>query len=197
MKILIGTKNEKKFKEIENILSTFCTDVKCVAPESWVSPKEDGHTFRENAIIKAEFYFKEYGMPVIVEDSGLCVYALNGEPGIYSARYASSCGNSESNIDKLLKKLKDVPIPKRKAYFYCHAIYLDRDYTVEANGRVEGIILKERRGRSGFGYDPVFFFPPYGRTFAQLSTELKNRVSHRRRALLSLISKIKKRGICV
>jgi len=144
---------------------------------------ENGATFEENAEIKARAVFEKTGMISFGDDSGLCVDYLNGAPGIYSARYGSVAGERpvmESSINKLLNELKDVPDDKRTAHFYC-AIYcvINKNENFCVSGKCDGIITHEKIGNNGFGYDPVFYYPSKNKTFAQLSEEEKNKVSHR------------------
>ena len=139
---------------------------------------ENGATFEENAEIKARAVFDKTGMICFADDSGLCVDYLNGTPGIYSARYSG--GNSDDNIKKLLEELKDIPPEKRTAHFYC-AVYciIDKNTSFCVSGKCGGIILNEKIGENGFGYDPVFYYPPENKTFAELSDDEKNKISHR------------------
>ena len=133
---------------------------------------ESGATFEENAEIKARAVFNKTGMICFADDSGLCVDYLNGAPGIYSARYGG--------MDKLLEELKNVPDEKRTAHFYC-AIYCvtDKNTSFCVSGKCEGVITREKIGDNGFGYDPIFYYPPENMTFAELSGEEKNKISHR------------------
>ena len=139
---------------------------------------ENGATFEENAEIKARAVFDKTGMICFADDSGLCVDYLNGAPGIYSARYSG--GNSDDNIKKLLEELKDITPEKRTAHFYC-AVYciIDKNTSFCVSGKCGGIILNEKIGENGFGYDPVFYYPPENKTFAELSDDEKNKISHR------------------
>ena len=150
---------------------------------------EDGKTFEENAEIKARAVFDKTGMICFADDSGLCVDYLNGAPGIYSARYSG--GDDEANINKLLDELKSVPNEKRTAHFYC-AIYcvVSKDESFCVSGKCEGIILHSKNGENGFGYDPVFYYPPMFKTFAQMTSEEKNKFSHRALAAEQFAKKI-------
>ena len=145
---------------------------------------EDAGTFEGNAHKKASAVCKATGMIAIADDSGLEVDYLGGRPGIYSARYAGEGCSDSDNIDKLLKELEGVPMEKRTARFVSviSACYPD-GRSIQARGVCEGVILTERRGSGSFGYDPVFYFPPLGKTFAELPIEIKNNVSHRGNAL--------------
>lgn len=189
--IVIATKNRHKVEEIGNIfrpadyrlsdLSAF-PDI----PEAI----EDGDSFAANAAIKARYYYELLKKPVIADDSGLVVAALNGEPGIYSARYAGPEANYENNNLKLLKMLEKFPAGQRQAYFICVAVFWDGSHMVPAEGRLNGMIGFEPRGMNGFGYDPVFMVPGTGKTLAELSAAEKNRISHRFHAFTQLREKL-------
>lgn len=154
---------------------------------------ETGTTFKENATIKAKYVFDRHRIPVFADDSGLCVQALNGEPGVYSARYAGTERDNQKNIDLLLSKLSG--ISDRKAYFVTEITYLDADgMTHRFSGRVNGEILIERTGSKGFGYDPVFKPRGYDISFAQMSTAEKNKISHRALAVQQLINHLSSHG---
>ena len=150
---------------------------------------ETGLSFVENAILKARHAAAATGLPALGDDSGLCVDALRGAPGLYSARYAGMHGDSNANIDKLLGDLEGIADAQRSARFVC-VLALVRDahdpQPVVAEGVWEGRILHQRRGDNGFGYDPVFFSPAHGCSVAQLTAEVKNRDSHRGVALVAL-----------
>jgi len=152
---------------------------------------EDGETFEENAEIKARAVFDKTGMICFADDSGLCVDYLNGAPGIYSARYGG--GIPGEGTKRVLNELKSVPDDKRTAYFYC-AIYcvIDKNTSFCVSGKCGGIITRKKIGGGGFGYDPIFYYPPENRTFAQMSDEEKNKVSHRALALEQFAKKIVK-----
>lgn len=192
MKFILATHNKNKCAEMSRILSPLGVEVYTadMLGITLTDAEETGRTFLENAKIKAFSGCKESGYPCIADDSGLCVDALNGEPGVYSARYSGEHGNDEANIEKLLLKLKDVPDEKRSAHFSC-AVYVcfpdGREIAVE--GRCEGKIGYEKIGDGGFGYDPVFMCN--GKSFAQLTSEEKDAVSHRGKALNSLSQKLK------
>lgn len=145
---------------------------------------ETGDTFVENATIKAEWVFSRKGVWTLADDSGLLVDAINGEPGVYSARYAGEEGNSAKNIEKLLFNLKDIPENKRTARFVCVMVLKRPNFKdVHAKGVCEGVIGFRNNGSGGFGYDPVFYPQGYNQTFAELNQEVKNRISHRGMAL--------------
>jgi XTP/dITP diphosphohydrolase len=184
MKILLATQNKGKAVEFRDLLADQDIEVCSLLdfPE-WEDVEETGQTFAENALLKAREAMKKTGLLTLADDSGLEVEALNGAPGIYSARFAGEQGNAAKNIDKLLWLLEDVPEERRGARFRCSLAIVTPDgqeYLVE--GTVEGRILRRRQGESGFGYDPVFFLPDLGRTMAELSAAQKNEISHRAQA---------------
>ncbi|MBW1857054.1 MAG: RdgB/HAM1 family non-canonical purine NTP pyrophosphatase, partial [Deltaproteobacteria bacterium] len=153
--------------------------------------EEKGSTFEEIAINKARFVSKALNLPAIADDSGLTVEALNGAPGIFSARYAGKSATNNKNNRKLLEKMEGKE--NRNAIFVCSiAIYKPTDQVLTYTGRCSGIILAEPAGTNGFGYDPFFYYSPFGKTFAQLSVEEKNRVSHRGQAMRKLKKDFKK-----
>ena len=191
MKIVLATHNKNKIKEIENVLSDMLGGVKILtASEIGITEdiQENGTSFEENALIKARAVWKE-GIFAIADDSGLCVNALGGRPGIFSARYAGEPCDNEKNNDKLLSELdgKD----DRTASFICAiACKLPNGKEFTVRGTANGVILKEKEGTGGFGYDPLFYYPPLGKTFAELTTEEKYKVSHRGNALRTLKEKL-------
>ncbi|MCL1630555.1 XTP/dITP diphosphatase [Sporolactobacillus sp. CPB3-1] len=188
MKVLIASNNEGKIKEFKALFARFGATVCSLKDlDLDVDVPETGTTFRENAALKAETLSHMTGMLTLADDSGLCVDALNGAPGIYSARYAGPDKNSEHNIDLLLSRLKNIPETERTAHFICVlAISQPNGPTHFAEGRCEGMITMERRGTDGFGYDPVFLLPDRNRTFAQMGHAEKNKISHRALALEQL-----------
>lgn len=184
--LIIATRNKKKLKELKRLLKGFPLKIKGLYQLKRKTPKikEDKKTFIANAKKKALIISKliKEGI-VLADDSGLVVGCLGGAPGINSARYAGVSQNDEENIAKLLKNMKSINT-KRGAYFICTAVIARNNKVVGvAEGKVEGIIAKERRGRSGFGYDPVFIPKGYKKTFAQMKPAFKNRISHRAKAL--------------
>lgn len=181
--LVIATKNAGKAREYQKMLAPHGIEVKTLADFPPISIDENGHSFEENATIKAQTVMEALKLPVMADDSGLVVDALNGEPGIHSARYAGDHDDAANNA-KLLTALKDVPDNQRTAHFYTTIVALKPDGAkLVANGRVDGQILRERRGENGFGYDPLFYLPFYEKTMAQLTADQKNAVSHRGRAL--------------
>lgn len=155
--------------------------------------EETGSTFAENARLKAEAAFKKCGMPSIADDSGLMVDALNGAPGVYSARYAGEGASDSDKINKLLTELKDVPENNRTAAFVCSiCCILESGEIIEVSGRCEGKIAFEPKGEGGFGYDPVFI-AENGKSFAELSSDEKDKLSHRGNALRALKAELEKK----
>ncbi|WAA11609.1 XTP/dITP diphosphatase [Fervidibacillus halotolerans] len=186
--IIIATKNPGKAKEFKKIFDPYGIQVKTLldfpnAPDI----EETGKTFRENAILKAEGIAKLLQRPVIADDSGLTIDALDGRPGVYSARYAGENKNDNDNIEKVLHEMKDVPFEDRTAQFRCTiAVTIPEEQTFTVEGVCNGIILTAKRGTNGFGYDPIFYYPDKGKTFAELDPEEKNTISHRGRAIQKL-----------
>ena len=191
-KLLVATGNQGKLKEIREILSDIeVLGLSDVGIECDV--EETGTTFAENAYIKAFEISKRTGLPVLADDSGLEVDALGGRPGVYSARFAGEHATDDENVNKLLAELKDVPKDKRGARFACTMCLIFPDgRKIETFGTsCPGIIIDSKRGENGFGYDPVFFAPEYGKTFSEMTMEEKNKVSHRKAALAALSEKLK------
>jgi XTP/dITP diphosphohydrolase len=190
--IVIATKNKGKAKEFENLFSKYDFTVKTLLDFPEINDVEEtGSTFEENAILKAEAVAKELNRSVISDDSGLIVDALNGRPGIYSARYAGEEKSDEANIDKVLEELQDVPKEKKSARFYCAlAVAVPGRQTYTVYGTCEGEILNERRGTNGFGYDPIFYVNEKNCAMAELSSDEKNSISHRAKALEKLEQQI-------
>ncbi|MCQ4573990.1 MAG: XTP/dITP diphosphatase [Candidatus Brocadiales bacterium] len=183
--ILIGTTNPHKLKEVREILRDL--PVELISPEKLAQlPEiiEDGHTFSENAVKKAVEWAKATGYCTMADDSGLEVDALGGEPGVFSARYGGKNTTYEDNNIKLLNALEGVPTARRTARFHCTiALARPEGLIFVVEGECAGIIAEGPRGSHGFGYDPVFYVPECGKTFAELGPEIKNQMSHRTRAL--------------
>ncbi len=180
MQFLIATHNRKKQAEMQRILGPLGVEVLTadMAGVSLTDVEETGKTFRENAFLKARSGCLESGMPCIADDSGLCVDALGGAPGVYSARFAGEHGNDEANMQKLLLELRNTPDELRTAAFVSAICVCFPDgRTLEVEGRCEGKIGKEKRGDGGFGYDPLFMVGD--RSFAELTADEKDAVSHR------------------
>ena len=190
--IVLATSNINKIKEFKSILKDFPVEIRSVSDFGPIpSPVEDGNTFDDNAYKKAFHTARILGLPAIADDSGLVVNALNGEPGVFSARYAGVNANDNDNTNKLLDKLRN--IKDRRAYFQCVlSIAVPSGPALTYEGRCDGIIIDEKRGDQGFGYDPVFYFEKYGKTFAELTLKEKNTVSHRGKALAELKSEFDK-----
>lgn len=199
MKLLIASKNRGKVVEIRALLGLGLQKVVEVLTLADLpdidQPREDGATFSENARHKALYYAKAHKILCIADDSGLAVEPLGGGPGVRSARYAGEDASDAANNAHLLHELAPFPRPW-KAAFVCAAVAaLPGRVVAEAEGKVEGEILPEGRGRDGFGYDPLFLVPSLGKTTAELSMEEKNRISHRGHALRALISEMKNAGL--
>lgn len=196
--ILVATRNAGKTREFALAFSTLGIKVKSLADYPAIPDvEEDGETFLENALKKAKTVAELLNIPVLADDSGLCVDRLNGEPGVYSARYAGEHGNDEANNAKLIASLHALPALKDEnglspAQFVCALVLYDpaSKRTYEALGTVDGVIIDEPRGSNGFGYDPLFYVPSYGRTMAELTPEEKQRISHRGEALRMLTQRL-------
>lgn len=190
MKLLIASNNANKVREIKQILTGYFDEMATMKEAGLdIDVVEDGETFRDNAIKKATEILEKSGFDAaLADDTGLCVDALGGAPGLYSARYAGGEGHDfAANNALLLKNMKDVPDGERTARFVCSVALARKGRPVLAvEGKVEGLILKALAGANGFGYDPLFFYPPLNKSFAELTPEEKNRVSHRRAALDAL-----------
>ena len=189
MDLLAATTNKGKIKEIERLFEDSSLAIKLYSLSDFnidINIPEKGDTFHENAAEKSLFYSRMVrDIFTIADDSGLVVEALGGKPGIHSARYAGQSKDDEKNIEKLLKELKNTR--DRKAKFVTVVILSKNGEAIKSfTGEVEGIILKEKRGTGGFGYDPIFFYPPLQKTFAELTTEEKNQISHRANAFKKL-----------
>lgn len=193
MKWVIASSNAGKLREFRELLGGSGIEFVTQGEMGVGDADETGLTFVENALLKARKAARETGMPALGDDSGLCVDALGGAPGLYSARYAGEHGNAQANIDKLLHALRDVPDARRTAHFYAVIVlvrHAEDPQPLIAEGVWNGRVLHERRGDGGFGYDPVFLDPEQGLSAAQLDPELKNRISHRGLALAALRQKL-------
>ena len=188
MKLVLASSNAGKLAELRDLLGDAC-QLRAQSEFGIDDADETGLSFVENAILKARHAARATGLPALGDDSGLCVDALGGAPGLYSARYAGTHGDAEANIDKLLAELAGIEAPRRAARFVC-VLALVRSPSdpqpVIAEGVWEGRILDARRGKHGFGYDPVFFSPAHGCSAAELDAAMKNRDSHRGLALVRL-----------
>ncbi len=184
IKIILATSNPHKLEEINAINKN--PEIVFDVVQGDFNPVENGKNFMENAIIKAQEASKIMNTYCLADDSGLCVDALNGRPGIYSARYAPT---QKEKIEKLLKELNQVPQEKRQAHFTCAMALVNSKGEIihTQEGRVEGVIDYEAKGSNGFGYDPIFYVPDYKKTIAQLHEETKNKISHRANALIPML----------
>lgn len=189
MKIIAATKNKNKLREFGEILKGF----EIISQEDAgvdIDVEETGTTFEENSMLKAKAIFEATGIAAIADDSGLCVDALQGEPGVYSARYGGDGLDDEGRVELLLKNMKDVPENERSARFVCVITLVDKDRVITARGECEGKIDYAPKGENGFGYDPVFYVEEYNKTMAQISPDEKNAISHRGKALRIFAEKI-------
>ena len=192
MKLVIATHNEDKLKEIQTYLESFSFNVLSLNKFPEIGEIiEDGHTLIDNALIKAREVFDKTGLPTISDDTGLEVDALDGRPGVYSARYAGEDCTYLDNLNKLLKDMNKVPIPNRTAQFKTVMVFKDKKQELIVEGVVKGIISRESKGEQGFGYDPIFFVPELGKTFGELSAIEKNKISHRGNAIRNLVDSLK------
>jgi XTP/dITP diphosphohydrolase len=192
-KIILASNNAGKVREINAMLTGH--DLQVVAQSEFSVPEieETGLTFVENAILKARNASRHAGLPAIADDSGIEIPALNGRPGIYSARYAGKGASDEDNLYKLMDEIRKLPEEKRQARFVCLMVYLrhaDDPVPLIAEGIWEGIAMTEPKGKNGFGYDPMFYVPAHQCTSAELPPDIKNSISHRGQALRKLIAQL-------
>lgn len=195
-KIVLASNNQGKVRELGQMLAQLDMEVLPQSDFNAGEVEETGLTFVENAILKARHAAKVSGLPAIADDSGLEVDALNGAPGIYSARFAGQGASDQDNLQKLLTELHGVPDEQRTARFQCLLVYMRhaQDPTpLICQGTWEGIISHEPRGEGGFGYDPIFYVPTHQCTSAQLTAEQKNQLSHRGQALNKLLNSLQKK----
>jgi len=205
MDIILASRNRKKIEELKNIIQACGFSGKDAAvnlhtPDEFPQceeVEEDGATFEANAVKKAAYVFKCSGMTAVADDSGLEVDALDGAPGVVSARYAGAVTDDWANLEKLLKEMKGVPDEKRGARFVCCIALADLSGIQIFMGHVEGRIGTEPRGEKGFGYDPVFYPEGHNRTFGEMSDQEKASMSHRGRALQKLRNYIKEKGLAL
>lgn len=189
----MATLNSHKVREIADFFAGSGIEILPLSRFSANSPREDGKSFAENALIKARYGQAVSGLPALGDDSGLEVDSLLGAPGIYSARYAGA-GSDAANNEKLLAEMAFVPPEKRGARFRCVMALVGRGEPLVCQGLCEGAIAKTPAGSGGFGYDPLFFLPQRSVTMAQLPLAEKNKISHRARALIALKQEMKRRG---
>lgn len=197
MKVVLASKNKHKLEEISQITEKFGMELVLESDLGVdIDVEETGSTFEENSFLKAEAVMKATGLPALADDSGIAVNALNGEPGIYSARY----GFDESlddwgRLQLLLKNTEQVPDERRQAKFVCViTLVTPQQEIIQARGEVHGMLLRTPAGQGGFGYDPIFYYPPLGKSLAELTPEEKNQVSHRANALQVFYQKLKEAG---
>ncbi len=193
--LIFATSNAGKIREVKSILSAIpiqtLNDITAVCPP----PVENGKTFLENAEIKARQYFACIGSPVIADDSGLVVPALNGGPGVYSSRYSGEKANDADNNALLLQQMQTLESGERSAYFECVVVFKNAGFEKSFIGRCHGEIGREPKGMNGFGYDPLFIVKEFGRTLAELTLTEKNSISHRAKAFTRLGEFLSKRRI--
>ena len=187
MKIVFATHNRDKCAEMEAMMSDM--PIQLLTPNELPEIEEiieDGKTLEENALIKAKTVHKITHLPAIADDTGLEVDALGGQPGIYSARYAGENCSYSDNVNKLLKEMTNIPPPKRSALFRTAIAYVDENMELTTEGVVEGVIIDVTKGIDGFGYDPVFYMPGMKKTYAEMSMNEKNQISHRGKAVKNM-----------
>ncbi len=197
MKLVIATSNKGKLAEIRPILEEAGIEAVPQSEFGFADAEETGHTFVENALLKARKACRQTGLPALADDSGLIIDALGGAPGLISAHYAGTHGDSAGNIAKVLAEMSVLENPVRAARFYCCMVllkYADDPQPLIAEGVWHGEILKAALGENGFGYDPIFWDPQLQQSAAQVPAELKNRISHRGRALAQLREKLLSHG---
>lgn len=190
--LVLATANKGKTRELKDRLQGYPVEIKNLSDFGPIPEViEDGETFDDNAYKKASFIARILGYPALADDSGLCVEALGGAPGVYSARYAGENATDQDNVDKLLDAMKNEK--NRKAAFECViSIAVPTGAALTYEGRCEGVLTREPAGDNGFGYDPLFFFPELNKTFAQLSMDEKAKVSHRGKALQEITQEMDK-----
>ena len=197
MKVVLASKNPHKLVEISKITEKFGFDLVLQSELGVdIDVEETGTTFEENSFLKADAVMKATGLPALADDSGIAVDALNGEPGVYSARYGfDNSLDDRGRLNLLLKNMENVPDDERQAQFVCVITMVTPDgKTIQARGEVHGMLTRAPRGENGFGYDPIFYYPPLGMTTAELDPEVKNEISHRGNALRVLNEKLKEAG---
>ena len=197
MKVVLASKNKHKLVEISQITEKFGFELVLQSELGVdIDVEETGTTFEENSFLKAEAVMKATGLPALADDSGIAVDALNGEPGIYSARYGFDDSLDDwGRLQLLLKNTEQVPDGQRQAQFVCVITMVTPEgEVIQARGEIHGELLRAPVGRNGFGYDPIFYYPPAGMSTAEMSPEDKNQVSHRGNALKVLNEKLKEAG---
>lgn len=193
-KFIVATQNKDKISEIREILSDLPFQIITMEEAGFTEEiEETGETFAENAMIKAKAVHTVTGGYVMADDSGLAIDALDGAPGVYSARFHGKDSSYQEKIEALWKLLKDVPLEDRTAHFICAiAVVTPSGESFVVEGRIDGILYDRMIGENGFGYDPVFFVPEYGMTTAQMTSSEKHSISHRGRALKAMLARLEK-----
>ncbi len=199
MKVVLASKNPHKLVEISKITEKF--DIELVMESDLgvdIDVEETGTTFEENSFLKANAVMQATGLPALADDSGIAVDALNGAPGVYSARYGfDDTLDDWGRLQLLLKNTEHVPDGQRQAQFVCViTLVTPQGQVIQARGEVHGELLRAPAGEGGFGYDPIFYYPPYGKSLAEVSAEEKNQVSHRANALKAFYEKLKEANLC-
>ena len=197
MKVVLASKNPHKLVEISKITEKFGFELVLQSELGIdIDVEETGTTFEENSVIKAEAVMKATGLPALADDSGIAVDALNGEPGVYSARYGfDDTLDDWGRLLLLLKNTEQVPDGQRQAQFVCVITMVTPEgQTIQARGEIHGELLRAPVGKNGFGYDPIFYYPPMGMSTAEMDPEAKNQVSHRGNALRIFYDKLKEAG---
>ncbi|MEE0775816.1 MAG: XTP/dITP diphosphatase [Bacillota bacterium] len=191
-KLFFATGNQGKVKELVSLIAPYDVEILTMKDfPAFEAPEETGTTFQENAYIKAKAAVDYSGIPALADDSGITVDALKGAPGVYSARYSGENATSESNNQKLLDAMRDVPVGQRQAQFRASlALVFPDGRKFFSEGVIEGELLFEYRGDGGFGYDPLFYLESYGKTTAELTMEEKNKISHRGRAFKDIVKQM-------
>ena len=195
VQLVLATRNAKKLAELDRLLAGAGLDVEILGSAVFSDLpeiEETGSTFAENSLIKARAVAAHTGLIAIADDSGLCVDALNGQPGIYSARWAGQGATDESNLDLVLEQIRDVEPARRTAHFACAAALVlpsGKEYVVQ--GQVNGVLLTQRRGVGGFGYDPIFLPDGFDITTAEMTSDQKDAISHRGQAMRALVPLIR------
>jgi XTP/dITP diphosphohydrolase len=191
VQLVLATRNAKKLAELDRLLVGAGLDVQILGSDAFSELpeiEETGSTFAENSLIKARAVSTHTGLIAIADDSGLCVDALDGQPGIYSARWAGQGATDESNLDLVLEQIRDIEPARRTAHFACAAALVlpsGEEYVVQ--GQVNGVLLTQRRGVGGFGYDPIFLPDGFDITTAEMTSEQKDAISHRGQAMRALV----------
>ena len=197
MKVVLASKNKHKLEEISKITEKFGFELVLQSQLGVdIDVEETGTTFEENSLLKARAVMEATGLPALADDSGIAVDALNGAPGIYSARYGFDDSLDDwGRLQLLLKNTEHVPDGQRQAQFVCVISFITPEgQVIQARGEIHGELLREARGANGFGYDPIFYYPPMGLSTAEMSPEDKNQVSHRANALRVFYEKLKEAG---